>query len=41
MTSEMKKCKERIGDKKMGHSCLPFGKAGLGYLYIESKSIAI
>ena len=27
--------------KKLGHSCLPFGKAGLRYLYVKSKSIAI
>ena len=41
MTSETKKRKERIRDEKMGRSCLPFGKAGLGYLYIESESVAI
>jgi hypothetical protein len=25
----------------LGHSCLPFSKAGLGYLFTESESVAI
>jgi hypothetical protein len=41
MARETKIRKERLGDEKMGRSCLPFGKARLGYLYVESESVAI